>query len=208
MSDLIFYTNPQSRSRVVRWMLEECLAEYTTKVIEYGPQMKSEPYILINPMGKVPAISYRGKVVTECSAIIAFLADAYPDAGLAPPPAERQAYYRWLFFAAGPLEAAVTNRMLGVTIPEDKQAFSGYGNFDTVMGTLAKAVSETPYIAGDSFSAADVYLGSHIGWGIQFDTIPARQEFTDYFSRISDRPARLRANDMDEALVSKASSAG
>ena len=208
MSDLIFYTNPQSRSRMVRWMLEECLTEYTTQVIEYGPQMKSEPYILINPMGKVPAISYRGKVVTECAAIMAFLADAFPDAGLAPPPAERQAYYRWLFFAAGPLEAAVTNQMFGLKIPDDKQSVAGYGNYELVIDTLAKAVSATPYVAGDTFSAADVYVGSHIGWGLQFGSLPARQEFTDYFGRISDRPARMRANDMDEALISKAAQPG
>src|SRR5690606_10464659 len=114
-----------------------------------------------------------------------------------------QAYYRWLFFAAGPLEAAVTNHMLGITIPEDKESIAGYGNYDLVIDTLAKAVSASPFIAGDTFTAADVYAGSHIGWGLQFGSMPARTEFTDYFARISDRPARLRANDMDEALISK-----
>jgi glutathione S-transferase len=201
MSELVFYTNPQSRGRTVRWMLEECGAQYRTEVIAYGPQMKSQPYLGINPMGKVPALVYAGKVVTECPAIIAFLADLYPAARLAPPPAQRQDYFRWLFFAAGPLEAASTNKFLGFTVPADRERMAGYGNFDLVIATLAQAVSKAPYIAGDTFTAADVYAGSHIGWGLEFGTLPDREEFRAYFARIKDRPARLRANALDDALV-------
>src|SRR5687768_18578373 len=127
MSELIFYTNPQSRGRIVRWMLEECGADYRTVVVPYGPEMKSEPYISINPMGKVPAIVYAGKAVTEASAIVAFLADLFPAAKLAPALDQRQDYYRWLFFAAGPLEAAVTNKSLGFELPAEKSRMAGYG---------------------------------------------------------------------------------
>lgn len=201
MAEIIFHTNPQSRGRIVRWMLEECGASYETKVVSYGPQMKTEPYININPMGKVPALVYGGKIVTECAAIIAFLADNFPAAGLLPPANQRQDYYRWLFFTAGPVETAATNKSLGFVVPEDKQGFAGYGSYETTMNTLAKAVSANPYIAGANFSAADVYVGSHIGWGLQFGTLPDRPEFRDYFARISERPARTRATALDDALV-------
>ena len=204
MSELIFYTNPQSRGRIVRWMLEECGADYRAVVIPYGPEMKSEPYISINPMGKVPAIVYAGKAVTETSAIIAFLADLFPAAKLAPPPEQRQDYYRWLFFAAGPLEAALTNKSLGFDLPADKSRMAGYGSYDLVVETLAKKVSRTPFIAGDSFTAADLYVGSHIGYGLQFGGLPKLAEFTDYFGRISARPARARAEELDNALMKPA----
>lgn len=199
--ELVFHTNPQSRGRMVRWMLEECGAQYRTEVVAYGPQMKSPPYTDINPMGKVPALVCDGKVVTECAAIIAFLAELFPDKKLAPPPAERHSWYRWLFFAAGPLEAAVTNASLGIELPPEKQRMAGYGNFELVLAALERVVSGPAYLCGDTFTAADVYVGSHIGWGLQFGTLPARAAFTEYFARISERPARLRATALDDALM-------
>ena len=204
MSDeLDFYTNPMSRGRIVRWMLEEVGAPYRTEVLEYGTTMKSEAYLAINPMGKVPAIRHNGKVVTEAAAICAYLADAFPDAGLAPPVSDRAAYYRWLFYFAGAVEAAVVNRSLGLQVPKDKEAVIGYGNYATVMNVLEKAVSATPYIAGDSFTAADVYCGSQIGWGMQFETVERRPALEDYWARISARPARARAAELDDALVKR-----
>src|SRR3546814_12398771 len=115
--EVIFYTNPMSRGRLVRWMLEEVGCAYRTEIVEYGPPMKSPDYLAINPMGKVPAIRHRGQVVTECAAICAYLADAFPEAGLAPTPAERAGYYRWLFFAAGPVEEPVTAPAIGAATP-------------------------------------------------------------------------------------------
>jgi glutathione S-transferase len=112
MTDLHFYTNPMSRGRIIRWMLEEVGEPYETHIIAYGPAMKAESYRKINPMGKVPAIRHGNTIVTECAAICAYLADAFPKAGLSPAPHLRGDYYRWMFFAAGPLEAAVTNRAL------------------------------------------------------------------------------------------------
>ena len=203
-AEIVFYTNPMSRGRIVRWMLEELGIPYRTEVVEYGPMMKSPEYLAINPMGKVPAIRHGETVVTECAAICAYLADAFPDAGLAPPSGQRGAYYRWLFFAAGPLEAAITNRMFGLTVPEDKESMVGYGNFATVMDTLEKAVEGGGYVAGETFSAADVYVGSHIGWGMQYDTIDKRPAFEAYWSRLSGREAYQRGNALDDAAAGAA----
>ena len=198
--NLIFYTNPMSRGRIVRWMLEEVGATYRTEVIEYGPPMKSPSYRAVNPMGKVPAIRHGDTVVTEAAAICAYLADAFPEAGLAPPPDERGAYYRWLFFAAGPLEAAVTNRFLGFEPPADQEPMVGYGNYDAVMDTLEHAVLGGGYIAGERFSAADVYVGSHVGWGLLMGTIEKRPAFVEYWSRLENREARQRAEEIDSSL--------
>jgi glutathione S-transferase len=203
VADLEFYTNPKSRGRIARWMLEEVGAPYTTHILDYGTTMKGADYRAINPMGKVPAIRHGDTVVSECAAICAYLADAFPQAGLAPPQEARGAYYRWMFFAAGPLEAAVTNRALGVVVPEDKRGFVGYGDFDTLVDMLAGAVSGGGYIAGDRFSAADVYVGSQIIWGVQFNTMEKRPEFIDYIGRLTAREAYRRADDMDNALMAQ-----
>jgi len=199
--ELIFYTNPMSRGRVVRWMLEEIGVPYRTEILEYATTMKSPAYLAVNPMGKVPAIVHGGRVVTEAAAICAYLADAYPDAGLAPPAGERDRYYRWLFYFAGPVEAAVTNRNLGLVVPADRERMVGYGTFDAVMNAVEKAVSGTAYIAGDSFSAADVYCGAQIGWGLQFGFMEKRPAFEAYWARLADRPALLRAAAIDDALA-------
>jgi glutathione S-transferase len=201
--ELIFYTNPQSRGRIVRWMLEEIGAPYRTEVLGYGTTMKSPEYLAINPMGKVPAIVYKGQLVTEAAAICAFLADAFPAAGLAPPPARRASYYRWLFYFAGAVEAAVVNRTLGFQVPADRERMVGYGTYDAVMNAVERAVSAGPYIAGDTFTAADVYCGSHIGWGLQFGTMERRPAFEAYWARLSERPAWRKATAIDDALVAQ-----
>lgn len=201
--NLIFYTNPQSRGRIARWMLEEVGASYKTKVLEYGAEMKSEPYLKINPMGKVPSIVHKNRVVTECAAICVYLADAFPRANLAPPPSDRHSYYRWLFFAAGPLEAAVSNQSIGFEIPEDKQSMIGYGNYALVIDTLEKTIAATPYITGESFSAADLYVGSHLDFGLSFKTIPDKKIFIDYVDKLKKRQAYIKASAIDDELVAK-----
>jgi glutathione S-transferase len=203
MSDeIVFYTNPMSRGRLVRWMLEEVGRPYRTEILHYGPQMKGAEYRRINPMGKVPALVHGGVVVTEAAAICAYLADAFPEAGLAPDPGDpaRAAYYRWLFFAAGPVEAAVTNRALGVEVPEDRRGMVGYGSYEDVLDTLEQALSGE-YLAGERFSAADVYLGSQVQWGLRFGTIEKRPAFEQYAARLSARPAAIRANELDDAAM-------
>lgn len=205
---LTFYTNPMSRGRIARWMLEEVGAPYETVVLDYATTMKGEAYRSINPMGKVPAIVHDGHVLTEGAAICAYLADAFPEAGLAPLLSERADYYRWLFFAAGPVEHAVTNKSLGVTPTDDQQRMAGYGHFDLTVDVLEKAVSANPYIAGESFSAADVYAGSQVAWGVMFGSLPKRAAFEDYLGRILSRPAYKRAGEIDDALIAQAAAAG
>ncbi len=202
MSDaLILYTNPLSRGRIVRWMLEEVGQPYDTEVVFYGEVMKSPGFRAINPMGKVPVLVHGERIITECAAICAYLADAFPEAGLAPPIDERAAYYRWLFFAAGPVEAAVTNHALGFVAPEDRQAMVGYGSFEVMQDTLETAVQGKTFIAGDRFTTADVYVGSQIGFGLQFGTLDRRPAFEAYWAGLAARPAYTRANDIDNALM-------
>src|SRR3954469_19092266 len=148
MADLTFYTNPQSRGRIVRWMLEEVGQPYDTEIVGYD-RMKGSDYLAVNPMGKVPAIKHRGKVVTECAAICAYLADVFPQAGLAPRDEEKADYYRWLFYAAGPVEQAFTNRAAGWEVPEDKQRMFGYGTTDRVVGVIDEMLSRQDYVCGD-----------------------------------------------------------
>lgn len=199
--NIVFYTNPQSRGRIARWALEEVGAAYETKVLDYGTSMKGADYLSINPMGKVPAIRYGDQVVTECAAICAFLADAFPDKGLAPPLAERGAYYRWLFFAAGPLEAAVINNALGFVAPKDREIMVGYGNMASVLDTLQNALTDNEYITSDKFTAADIYVGAQITWGLQQGTVEARECFQRYSERVTAREAYKKANALDDALV-------
>src|SRR5688500_3962209 len=203
MADLIFYSNPMSRARIARWMLEEVGAPYETVLLDYGTTMKGADYLAVNPMGKVPAIKHGDTVVTEAAAICAYLADAFPEAKLAPPHGDRSrgSYYRWMFFAAGPLESAVTGKALGLLAPKDKAMMAGYGTFDDVMNALEDAVAQGPYICGDQFTAADVYVGAQIGWGLQFGTIDKRPAFEDYFARLRDRPAAVRANKLDDEAM-------
>lgn len=206
---LTFYTNPMSRGRIVRWMLEEIGAPYATRILDYGTTMKAPDYLAINPMGKVPAITHGDTVVTEAAAICAYLADAFPEKGLAPAPrsAERGTYYRWMFFAAGPVEAATVNTALKVEVPADKAGMVGYGSLAAVTNALERAVSRTPYICGDAFTAADVYVGSEIGWTTQFGILDKRPAFDEYLKRIMGRPAAVRARAIDDDLAAKAKAA-
>lgn len=208
MSNVIFYTNPMSRGQIARWMLEEVGADYEQRLVQYGPEMKGPDYRAINPMGKVPAIVHDGQVVTECAAICAYLADAFPDAGLAPQVHERAAYYRWMAFGAGPLEQAITNRSMGWEGPEDKQAMLGYGSYDLVVDALAGWMAERDYICGDRFTAADVYVGAQVDWGQAFGTLPANPAFTAYAERLRARPAYMRAKAIDNDLIAQAETEG
>ena len=203
--DLVLYTNPMSRGRIARWMLEEVGRPYRAEVLEFTG-MKSPDYLAINPMGKVPSLRHGEVVVTETAAICAYLADIFPEAGLAPPVGDplRGPYYRWLFFAAGPLEAAVTNQALGFEVPAERRGMAGYGCYADVLDALEGALDGRDYLVGDSFTAADLYVGSHLGWGLQFGSIEKRPAFEHYVQMIDDRPAAHRANQLDDALVAAA----
>lgn len=207
--DLTLYTNPMSRGQIARWMLEEVGEPYDTILLGYADGgMKSADYRAINPMGKVPAIVHGGRVVTECAAICAYLADAFPTAGLAPPLEARDAYYRWLFFAAGPVEAAVTNKAMGFVVPEGREKMAGYGSFDDAIATLEMAVSGDAWICGEQFTAADVYVGAQVDWGLAFQSIPSRPAFEAYAARLRERPAYKRQKEIDNALIEKMQKGG
>ena len=203
MADLKFYTNPMSRGQTVRWMLEELGEPYETEILDYGSTMKAEPYLSINPMGKVPAIVHNGKIVTEVAAICCYLADAFPKAGLAPDPENRADYYRWIFFTSGPVEAAFSNKAAGWNPAPERQAMFGYGNYDLAIGTLEKALTGKTFIAGDRFTAADLFVGAMINFMLQFELIEPRPVFTDYASRMTDREAFRRAREIDGRLIAE-----
>ena len=204
MAKIDFYTNPMSRGQIARWALHEAGADYEQHLLNYEGAMKTPEYLAINPMGKVPAIVHDGRIVTECAAICAYLADVFPQAGLQPEPDERADYYRWLFFAAGPVESAVTNHSMGFDPAPEKEMMFGYGNYDRVVDVLEGALTGRDYVCGNRFTAADVYVGSQTDWGIQFGSIPARPAIVAYAERIRQRPAYQAAKAIDGALIAEA----
>ena len=175
--EIVFYTHPMSRGRIVRWMLEEIGQPYRTELLDYGTTMKAPAY----------------------------LADAFPEANLAPPLRNRLRgpYYRWLFFVAGPLEAAWTNQAIGFVVPQERERMMGYGRLENVIDVLEGAVSRAEYVVGDSFTAADVYVGSGIGFGMQSGAIEKRPAFEQYWQRLSARPAARRAKEIDDSLAAQ-----
>ena len=200
---LTFYTHPMSRGRIARWMLEEAGAHYDTVLMELGGKITDPAFLDLNPMGKVPVIVHDGVVVTECAAICAYLADAFPDAGLAPPSSERGSYYRWLIFGAGCLDPAAINHGLGVEIAPEQEGMVGYRTFAATLDTLEWQLGKSPHIAGEAFTAADVYVAAQLGWGIQFGAIKDRPRISDYVERMYARPAHERAVELDDTLATK-----
>ena len=203
--ELVFYTNPMSRGRIIRWMLEEIGQPYRTEVLDYASTMKGPEYLAINPMGKVPAIKHGDTVVTEAAAICAYLADVFPQAGLAPSITDKKRgdYYRWMFFGAGCVEPAAWHSAMKLDISPERSRMIGYGSMQSVLDALEMALKPGPYILGDRFSAADVYVGSQLGWGTQFGTLENRPSFGPYMERIFARPACVRARDIDDALIAE-----
>ena len=198
---LRFFSNPRSRARMVHWMLQECGADYELVNQEFGPEMKTPEFLAINPMGKVPALQHGDAVITETGAILAYLAELFPDKQLAPAIAspERASYFRWLFFVAGPVEAATTAKNEGwLKLQTHQQAMSaGFGHFEDVVNTLQNAVSGKRYVCGDHFTAADLYLASYIGWSMMDGSLPKLPEFEAYATPLLQRPASARADEID-----------
>ncbi|TNC71826.1 glutathione S-transferase family protein [Rubellimicrobium roseum] len=198
---LTLYTNPMSRGRMARWMMEEVGEPYEARILDFGPAMKAPEYRAINPMGKVPALVHDGTVVTEVPAILSYMAEAFPQAG--PMPQDRAGFFRWMFFGAGPLEYAVTNTALKVEVPPERRGMVGYGCLEDVVAALAGHLEGRTYFCDERFSVVDVYLGSQIGWGLRFGTLPSEPAFTAYWDRIKDRPAHLKASETDDRLLAE-----
>ena len=194
MADITFYTNPMSRGRIVHFLLEELGVPYDMKILDFEKgEHKAPAYLKINPMGKVPAIVHRGVVVTECAAICAYLADVYAKAGLAPAldDPQRGTYLRWIFFGAGCVEPALVDKMFD-RAPVERKGALGYGSYDDTLNALEAAITPGPYILGDRFSAADVYVGSQIQWGMMVKSLEPRPKFQQYAERLAARPAMQR----------------
>lgn len=204
---LTFWTNPMSRGQIVHWMLEELGEPYETVWLEWGPNgHKSADYLKINPMGKVPAVRHDGRIVTECAAICLYLADVFPNAKLKPAADKLADYYRWTLFVAGPVEHAVTSKAMGWAVPPDREAMAGFGNFDATIDALDGMLKTRDYVCGDAFTAADVYVGSAVAWGLQFGTVPKRPAFETYAARLEARPAYKRTKDICNAKMAEAKS--
>lgn len=202
MAALTLYHIAPSRSSIVLWMLEEIGEPYDLHVLRMSKEEQRKPdYLAVNPMGKVPALKHGDTVITEVAAICTYLADAFPQAGLNIPigTPRRGAYLKWLFFAPGCLEPAVTDRA-APRKEEARRAMLGYGDFDTTMNVVAQAVEKGPFLMGEQFTAADVVIGANIRWGMIFKLIPERKEFTDYVARFAGRPALKRATAKDEEI--------
>lgn len=199
---LKLYSNPRSRGRITRWMLEEVGQPYEVEMLDFATTMKAPAYLAINPMGKVPALVHDGHVVTEAAAICTYLAEAFPEAGLMPE--DRASFYRWMFFGAGPLEQAVVNSSFGwrTSSPQD-EGRTGYGSLDRVVNTLSGHLSTHDFMVGNSFSAADVYVGSQVGWGLMFGTLPDTPALRAYAARLRERPAAGRAAALDDAAAAQ-----
>ncbi len=203
MSDITFYTNPQSRGQIVHWLLEELGVPYDTEWIEYGEQMKSPDYLAVNPMGKVPAIKHRNAVVTEGAAICIYLAVSYPEKGLVPALGDPRLadFYRWMLFAAGPLEMAMTTKSNAWSVAEEQRRSVGFGSYEEALSAIEGALVVGPFICGEQFTAVDVYLGSTLNWGMLFGTVEKRPAFEEYASRLQSRAAAKRAIQLNEAYM-------
>ena len=205
MQKLTLYTNPHSRGTNVRWMLEECGADYDTVGVPFGAEMKAPAYRAINPMGKVPALTHGDTVLTETLAIITWLAEHYPDKALIPPAGSdaRGEYYRWLCFALH-LEYAAVDRWRGVENNAEQRKAIGYGDFDTAFAVLQERLRGREYLIGDRFSALDLYYSGLLQWFIQrAQVLPAERVYLDYMNRHLARPAHQRAIALDEALLAE-----
>ncbi|OSI12547.1 glutathione S-transferase family protein [Neisseria canis] len=198
---LSFYTHPMSRGRIVRWMLEETGLPYETLLLEYGGSMKSPEYRAINPMGKVPALKHGDTVVTETAAICMYLADLVPEKQLAPPPGspERGTYYRWISFMA-PLEQLMFAKR-GAAMPPPESA--GFGTEADLLDALESALKNREYLAGGTFTAADLMVAAYVGWYLQFKLLEPRPAFVAFAERHRKRPAALRADEIDEGLLAQ-----
>jgi glutathione S-transferase len=201
---LEFYTNPMSRGLIVHWMLEELGEPYETTWLAWGPTgHKSPEYLKINPMGKVPTVRHDEHIITEAAAICLYLADTFPKAKLKPGPEGLADYYRWIVFCAGPVEQATTAKSMGWSVPAEAHSRVGFGSYDETVATLAGMLDKREYVCGAQFTAADVYVGSTVGWGLQAKTLPPLPALQAYSARVVARPAYQRVQQICGAKMAE-----
>lgn len=207
MAAFTFYTVAMSRGQISRWALHEAGADYAHVMMEWDK--RPDTFRAINPMNKVPALVHHtpagDHIITECAAINHYLAETHPEAGLLPDVHEKAAYFRWLFFAAGPLEQAVMAKMLGWELAQGKGATAGFGSLELTLDALDGWLQVHDFAAGARFTMADTYVGSQFVWGLRFGTIPERPSFRAYVERVTQRPAYRAANAIDAAIIKGAS---
>ena len=203
MKKITFYTNPRSRGAIVRWMLEECGAEYDVVPVHFGKEMKSEKYLSVNPMGKSPALEVDGKVITETAAILIFLADMYPEKNLIPPvnSLERGEFYRWMFFLVQ-LEYAFIDKFFDVPSSEERRRSVGYGDYDTALNTLTEFLKGKKYVIGNNFTVLDLYFTATLRWAIFVGgMLPNEGILVDYMNQHLTREASVKAKELDQKLA-------
>lgn len=201
---LELYTNPMSRGLIAHWMLEEVGEPYELTWISWGPTgNKSPQYLKVNPMGKVPTLVHDQHVVTEAAAICLYLAEAFPAAKLKPAADKLADYYRWTLFAAGPFEQAITAKSMGWQVPQDRSSAVGFGTYEDTVATLQKMLETREYVCGSQLTAADVYVGSAVGWGLRVKTLPALPVFQAYDERVTSRPAYQRVQQTAGAKIAE-----
>lgn len=206
MAEFTFYTVAMSRGQISRWALHEADADYEHVMMDWGS--RPESYKAINPMNKVPALVHHhgdhDHVVTEAAAINHYLAETHPDKGLLPDAHEKASYFRWMFFAAGPVEQAVMSKAMGWEVPEERSAMAGFGTFELAVSTLSDWLAANDFAAGDRFTMADTYVGSQVTWGLQFGTMEETPAFKAYADRLTNRPAYIEAKAIDAKLMEAA----
>lgn len=206
MAEYTFFFNPMSRAQIARWALHEAGADYEPVLVEWDD--KPQALVEANPLGKLPTIIHHhgdhDHVVSEAAAVCHYLAEMSAPA-LLPTEHEKAAYFRWLFFCAGPLEAAITAKSFGFDTGDDrkKQITVGWGSYDMVVDVLDGWLADHDFVCGKRFTMADVYVGSHVDWGLQFGTLPKRDSFAAYAERLHARGGYEEGKAIDNALIAE-----
>ncbi|MEO1967636.1 MAG: glutathione S-transferase family protein [Sphingomonadaceae bacterium] len=205
MPDYTFYTNPMSRGQIVRWALHEAGADYDTVLVDWAD--KPSEFVAANPMAKVPTLVHHhdghDHTITECAAICHYLAEMTAN-DLLPRDEEKADYFRYLFFAAGPVEQAITSRAMGWSVDDpQKQGMLGFGSYERAMDAFDGMLSNRDFVCGDRFTMADVYVGSQVDWGLSFGSIPERASFAAYAERLRARDAYKAAKAIDMKLIAE-----
>jgi glutathione S-transferase len=206
MAGYTFFFNPMSRAQIARWALHEAGADYDPVLVEWDA--KPQALLDANPLGKLPTIIHHhgghDHVVSEAAAVCHYIAEmSAPE--LLPTEHEKADYFRWLFFAAGPLEAAIAAKNFGFDSGDDpkKQMTVGWGSYDKVVDALDGWFAGHDFVCGKRFTMADVYVGSHVDWGMQFGTLPQRDSFAAYAERLHARGGYGEGKEIDNALIAE-----